>query len=333
MNVLISIIIPAYNVEDYIDECILSVLSQSYTNIEIIIINDGSSDRTADIIQKYTSSDSRIIFINNKNVGLGTTRNEGIEKSKGNYILFIDSDDYIHPDLVQHLLDKIEDKDICMYDAVAFEDESRVFSKQKYFKGLDNKVLQQKIETNTYRGYLFFYISSCLKLYNSDFLKNNRILFPEGVYGEDDMFWLYCILKTKRIVYTDFIGYYRRFRAGSIMTAGSIKNLQDRVGSMPKLFSLSENDNGLINKILIYALECWFKVYEQDDKELKEYTKKIYNSVRLKNIIGEIKAPLDIRLRYFLCEHTNRTCVLVYKFWFENFYLKLKRLIKSRKNG
>lgn len=332
MNKLVSIIIPAYNVEDYIEECIVSVLSQSYKYIEVIIINDGSTDNTISIINKYATIDSRILVIDNTNIGLGATRNIGIDSSKGEYILFVDSDDYIHTDLIQHLLKQMDDRDICIYDAIAFEDKSKVFSKQKYFKGLDNKILQEKIQTNTYREYLFFYISSCLKLYRSDFLKNNQIYFPEGVYGEDDIFWLSCILKTKYIVYTDFIGYYRRFRAGSIMTAGSIKNLKDRIESIPELFSLSENDKGLMIKILIYALECWFNVYEKNDKELILQAKKIYHSISLGEIVDRVKPPLEIRLRYILCEHTNRRCVLLYKFLFYKIYLNLKRKIKSGSN-
>ena len=116
MNELIYIIIPAYNVGRYITECINSVKNQTYNNIEIIIINDGSCDNTKEIIQNIAISDCRIKIVNNLNKGVSATRNEGIELAKGDWIVFIDGDDYIAEDYLEHMLEiaNITHADFCM---------------------------------------------------------------------------------------------------------------------------------------------------------------------------------------------------------------------------
>lgn len=118
-NILVSIIVPVYNVEDNIERCIKSIINQSLSNIEIIIINDGSTDCSKNIIQRLSRLDTRIKFIDKKNTGVSDTRNIGIEKSRGKYIIFIDSDDYIDKYMVEKLYNDVEnnklDMSICKY--------------------------------------------------------------------------------------------------------------------------------------------------------------------------------------------------------------------------
>ena len=101
---LISIIIPVYNVEKYFENCIKSVQNQSYRNIEIIIINDGSTDSTKELCEYYSKNDKRIIVINQKNMGVSAARNAGIKYSNGQYISFVDGDDYIDFDMYEKLV-------------------------------------------------------------------------------------------------------------------------------------------------------------------------------------------------------------------------------------
>lgn len=95
MNALISIIVPIYNVEDYLEKCIKSILKQTYSKLEIILVDDGSTDNSYLVCEKYSKIDSRIVFIQKANGGLSDARNAGIEACKGEYIAFVDSDDYI----------------------------------------------------------------------------------------------------------------------------------------------------------------------------------------------------------------------------------------------
>ena len=98
------IVIPAYNVGRYIEECILSVVNQTYTHIEILVVNDGSSDNTPDVIDKLAIQDKRIVPIHQQNAGVSASRNIGIKASKGEYLIFVDGDDYIAPDFVEYML-------------------------------------------------------------------------------------------------------------------------------------------------------------------------------------------------------------------------------------
>ena len=108
MKYLVSIIVPMYNSEKYIVRCIDSLLEQSYENIEIIVVDDGSSDNSVEIIKKY--NDNRINIYQKRNEGVSATRNLGIEKSNGDFLLFVDSDDYVSKDIVKVMLDKVNNK-------------------------------------------------------------------------------------------------------------------------------------------------------------------------------------------------------------------------------
>ncbi|MDB8545635.1 glycosyltransferase [Turicibacter sanguinis] len=115
-NLLVSIIIPAYNVEKYIEKCITSILEQTYINIEVIIVNDGSTDNTGSIIDNISHRDSRVHIVHKKNTGVSSARNSGIEVSRGEYLVFVDGDDYLAPDYVEYMLSLIKntDSDFCL---------------------------------------------------------------------------------------------------------------------------------------------------------------------------------------------------------------------------
>lgn len=112
MKKKVSIILPVFNVEEYLKKCLESILNQTYTNIEIIIINDGSTDRSYEICKKYASIDDRVVLLNKKNEGLALARKDGFEKSTGDYILFVDSDDYINKDFIEHAINILKNKSI-----------------------------------------------------------------------------------------------------------------------------------------------------------------------------------------------------------------------------
>ena len=112
MEEKVSIIIPIYNAERYIERCICSVINQTYKNIEIIIINDGSTDDSMKLINRYKNKDSRIIVINQKNSGVSTARNNGINKSSGKYVMFVDIDDWLELNMIEEMVKKIKEKDV-----------------------------------------------------------------------------------------------------------------------------------------------------------------------------------------------------------------------------
>ena len=180
---LISVIIPVYNVEKHIDKCLNSVINQTYKNLEIILINDGSTDNSAEICRNYSLKDNRIIFLSRENRGVSSTRNEGIEFSHGDYYSFIDADDYLELDTYEYLLNIIEEKSV---DAVNFE----------YYITYPNSETTHKLKSDIY-GYadkktsqhnlLFYYPFACNKLFSKNMISNVR--FDEEIArGEDSLF-------------------------------------------------------------------------------------------------------------------------------------------------
>ena len=137
MENLISVIVPVYNVEKYLDKCINSLINQSYNNLEIILIDDGSTDNCGEICDKYALKDNRIKVIHKKNEGLSAARNLGISISKGDYIIFIDSDDWVDKEILLKLLNLIKkyNSDIAVCDYLLTYDENEYIEKEEiYYK-------------------------------------------------------------------------------------------------------------------------------------------------------------------------------------------------------
>lgn len=186
-NELISIIIPAYNNEKYIGKCIESVLNQTYQNIEIIIINDCSTDNTEDVIHKYLIKDDRISYYRNENnIGVGYTRNKGIELAKGKYIYFLDSDDYIEPNAIFDLYNVIKEDDSFSSTTSGFKEingESMIYRRTK--EELD--LLQSP--------------SVCIRLFNKSIIDKSNIKFSNLKIGEDLEFVFKLLIFNDKVSY------------------------------------------------------------------------------------------------------------------------------------
>lgn len=226
-QVMISVIVPVYNVEKYIRECLESVLSQKEIEFELICINDGSTDSTYEIVKGYEDRFSNVRLYSQENCGLSASRNRGITLSKGVYIYFLDGDDKLAGDYVlceavkqmnNHKLDMME------FDADSFfetEDLKKEYSTyEKMYKRNHNygvyeqgKELYLKlVEANDY------YCSSCIRVYRRLFLVDNQLFFKEGIKFEDNLHTLACFLKAGRVMHTNQTIMLRRVRTGSIMT-------------------------------------------------------------------------------------------------------------------
>ncbi len=181
----ISVIVPVYNVEKYIDRCIQSILTQTYSDYEIILIDDGSVDRSGDICDKYANSYAKIRVIHNEtNQGLAEVRNIGIREAKGRYIQFVDSDDWIEPETLELCLNIMCDYDadiVCYRFCKEYEDKEAII--RKY----DNATTRRVFKTNEALEYIFFpkYIDtvSCNKLIKKQLFSG--VFYPKGKYHED----------------------------------------------------------------------------------------------------------------------------------------------------
>ena len=232
-----SIIVPVYKVEKYIEKCIKSIINQTYKNFELIIVNDGSPDNSQQIIDKYVKLDKRITSYIKTNGGLSDARNYGLKYVKGDYILFIDSDDYINKDLLKCLNDEIKKNDIDVirfrYDIINSKGEMGV--PQHYFSNLDtidaiNLLLKDSV-----------FETAWSYAYKTKFWKDNNFLFEFGKVHEDYGLIPYVILKSKKISSIDYIGYNYVIREGSIMTSSNIEKNKAKAMDVLEQFNININ--------------------------------------------------------------------------------------------
>ncbi|EJG4468632.1 TPA: glycosyltransferase family 2 protein, partial [Enterococcus faecalis] len=180
---LVSVVIPVYNVEKYVEKCLDSVINQTYQNLEIIIVNDGSTDNSLSVCQKKKLSDSRIKLINKENGGLSSARNAGIECAQGEFICFIDSDDWIELDYIEVLLNGMENTNVDIsviqmikvkdFNKIAFQSES-----QTKWDIFERETAMRELFSSNLIGY-----SANNKLYRISLFKSIR--YPEGMLMED----------------------------------------------------------------------------------------------------------------------------------------------------
>lgn len=187
----ISIIVPIYNAEKYLNKCLDSLINQTKKELEFILINDGSTDTSEEIIKNY--KDNRIKYFKNKNQGIGKTRNFGISKAQGKYLMFLDSDDYLALDACEKLYDKAEKEklDIVMNDFIKiFDDGRKEYIKQPNFKNSSLKNNPNIISEN---------LSPWAKLYSTKLIKKNNIKFVEDLKYEDAPFVIEALDKANNI--------------------------------------------------------------------------------------------------------------------------------------
>lgn len=201
--VKISIIICVYNGEKYIGNAIESVLNQSLEDIELIIINDGSTDNTLDIANSYLL-DPRVKIISQSNEGLGASRNTGIRHASGEYLGFLDADDWLEEDMCEITYNeaKANDTDITMFQIINYNPETGERYESDWFnlKNLDESFDNRVFSPEETKDVLFDYsVSACQKIYKTSFLKSIDAEFPEGIYFEDMPFFYHVYLNAERV--------------------------------------------------------------------------------------------------------------------------------------
>ncbi len=242
----VSVIIPVYNVENYLRECLDSVLNQTLRQIEIICINDGSTDSSASILEEYRKRDARIRVINQNNKGLSEARNVGIQSASGEFIYMIDSDDYLELDALEKLycLCKTNSLDILFFDFVSFYDETGEIPPSQ---------LRRSACTNVYDGVSFLAVqrskrahitSACLIMLRRGFVEEHGFRFYPGIVHEDELFCFQILMEAKKVTFVDWKFYHRRIRKNSIMTATkSARNVKGYFISMQEMLKYGLEKN------------------------------------------------------------------------------------------
>ncbi len=249
-NPLVSIIVPIYKVEPYLRRCLDSIVNQTYTNLEIILVDDGSPDGCPQICDEYAARDKRIVVIHKGNGGLSDARNAGLDICRGGYISFVDSDDWVDETYIETLLDLSikENADIAIGENIRTEGCSKPTKKNITINACHSKEALKHLFSQNHIAFTV----SWGKLYKKNLFSTLR--FPKGKYHEDEFTTYILFYKSEKIVYTSEILYYYYQRADSIVSTRHpwdvLEFLEQRY-----LFFKDKNEKDLL-PLLISPL-CW----------------------------------------------------------------------------
>lgn len=295
----ITAVIPVYNVQDYLEQCLDSICNQTEQFDEVILVNDGSTDNSLQICEKYCNKYRNIRLINQKNEGVAEARNVGISATKGEYIVFIDSDDYIMDNMVQVLKREIAEMsyDVLFFGASVKCELSNREPETYYIR--DNSLCEMDMNGVEFFVKSFptnYIVSPCLAIYRREFLEDNKLCFEKGIYFEDNDFCLRVCMKAKKVKVINKNLYIRRYHSGSIMTGTiSSKKCED----------------------LIRVNELIWEALEQSELDIKYKIKLVsYYLIYTWGVISEAEYFIEIR------EKWNNLVKLFFQKWKEHFVLK-----------
>lgn len=214
---MVTIIVPVYNVEQYLNKCIESIVNQSHIDIEIILVNDGSTDNSGFICEDWKKKDGRITVIHKKNGGLSSARNAGLDSSNGDYICFIDSDDWIEPDFVEILLKSLDinnaDISQCGFIEEVMGKDSIAYRSEKYLVVTGKEAIKNLYNKNTYLNSVVMWN----KLYKKKIF--NKLRFDEGIVHEDEALIHEILYNADRVVINESKLHHYLIRPNSIMNS------------------------------------------------------------------------------------------------------------------
>lgn len=251
MNVLITVIVPVYKVEQYLDCCVESIVTQSYHNLEIILVDDGSPDRCGTMCDAWGKKDKRIQVIHKQNGGLSDARNAGIRIAKGEYIVFVDSDDSIAPEMIERLYKaaQLANAKMALCNVLCV-DENGLPTGESSCSPIQNECLSaEQVLPRFYQEKGTFYIVAWNKLYHRNLLCEKT--FPVGKWHEDEFVAAQIIWKAERIVCIDYMGYhYVTHRTGSIMSARNDVRHLDALEALLNRYQFYQEvgQNGLLHE-------------------------------------------------------------------------------------
>lgn len=296
---IVSIIIPVYNAQQYIAKCIDSVISQSYINWELILVDDGCTDKSGEICDKYAQKDKRIKVFHKKNGGVSSARNTGISEAVGEWLYFIDSDDFIDSDTLSKSIKKnVEIPDLIVHGLV----------NDYIYNGKSCSLLYKKIEDNDYKEIIEFTDRYGLlkgpvcKLFRHSIVKENKLFFDESIcYGEDTKFSFEYLQKCKSIAFVPEHFYHYCFRLEGSLTKRSYPYLSwDNTARMllelrlpiMKQFSMPDSYFQYIRfEYISHIIRAVYSMYKDGVSKLDrlKYLKKLHNDIYLRKPHKDLK--------------------------------------------
>lgn len=305
---LISVIVPVYRVEEYLERCVKSILSQTYKNLEVILVDDGSPDQCPAICDACAEKDARVKVIHQENKGLSGARNAGIDAASGEYLAFVDSDDYVSPHFIEELYQLLQDTG-CAIGQCRFS----------YVKG-DGLVEEGDSAFCIYRGESLMeqlygpeekatcFVVAWNKLYRAELFKETGIRYPEGRIHEDEATTYRLFHEAKKLAFLDreLYGYYTE-NGGSITSVFSAKRLQWLTAHEERIAFFKKNGYEKLlpaayRKLCDACITFYFRCTEQvkDAEELKKELRKRLETYRANGAAWIAALPLKTRMGYEL---------------------------------
>lgn len=321
MNV--SIIIPMYNIEKYIEECIKNLIDDNIDqNYEVLIINDGSLDKSREIAERCIANRTNFKIIDKKNGGLSSARNKGIIEAKGEYLFFLDGDDFINIKEILNMFKTAKDYnlDVLIGNGMYFYQDSlkRIqFHQDKKLSKFQNvttgkEMMNYMIERNCYKMEVWD------RLYRRKFLIENSLFFENGLLHEDELFTPLVLFYAIRVKYYGNIKYHYRQREGSINNSIKLKNCLDYIKIADKLYELEDNDEKFKKNLNIRVMQQYLRSIQlASNINYEEY--KIFKSQLDKNFLKLYKSisslPLGIIIRVNLFRNFKSLYYIIYKLY------------------
>lgn len=332
-----TIIIPIYNVEQYLRDCLNSVVNQTYTDYEVICVNDGSTDRSLTIVEEYQQKYPQIIIISQPNKGLSAARNVGIKAAKGDFVFLLDSDDWIETNTLKILSEKQNGEDmIC-------------FNGRRYFEDGKDEIQDLGISDDNLKGWDYYnkyalssrnfhFVCSVLRIYKREFLLKNKLFFEVGIFHEDNLFTpLACYHAQKVKVIPDCL-YIYRIREGSITKTVNIQRLFDLITVSKKLSDffipkINIDKRQIYREIVISVVNLFNMIHSW---KMDEILDSIYNQVDMKTL-KKIIVDFDMFILYFFIKNKYWKFFYIahyFDFYFcRKYYQKIKNYIKKIYNS
>lgn len=318
MNPLVSVVIPVYNVEPYLHECVTSVVEQTYTNIEIILVDDGSTDSSGTLCDEFALSDSRICVFHKKNGGLSDARNYGIRRSHGSLISFIDSDDYVSPDYIMHLYQAlvrgktdIATTSICIFregePPKEHKRDTAEFHVYDACEALEDILYMRHLEPNAFP-----------KIYKKELF--DTIQYPVGKLYEDIATTTKLIDKAGKIAYLDEKDYYYRIRPNSIQTASFNPKKLDLLDQLNVVKSIVQAKypsviNAYYSKEQSALFNLYMNINRCDIKENLKIADRLWAEIKNNRIsvLRDREARTDARIASLLSFSGPSLCRCIYR--------------------
>lgn len=296
--VKVSVVIPVYNVEKYLEDCLNSVLKQTLTDLEVICVNDGSEDKSLEILNKYAQKDKRMTVISQENMGHAVATNKGISLATGEYLFLMDSDDIIEYNALEVTYNKAKETDV---DFVLFKAINYNNQEKKYYetKSYSMNELYERVKENIFNYEdikdLIFTISVTpwSKLYNRQFIIENHILFPEGLIFDDNIFFWEAFFNAEKIVFLNEFLFIRRFYSTSSTNNGDLRFLDSiEINNLiwetfTKYNHFNEHKNTLYNNKILSLYNRYTKIKDEYKNIFFDEMKKSYMALLENNELFE----------------------------------------------